>query len=130
MNNIFVDSLYYCNQNKEKIMSDEIKITNNNDDNRHETKCLCQSKGFRKFLIIALGTFVGVYSALCLFAALHRPPMMPPCAFGRYAGMGIEQPCPYKVMHHHHFKNHERQENPAIQKKVKPAPFDSQKFDD
>lgn len=42
--------------------------------------CFCQSKGFRKFLTIALGTFVGVFCALSLFAALHKPPM-PPCPF-------------------------------------------------
>ena len=59
-------------------MSDEIKIT-------EEKTCFCQSKGFRKFLIVATGTFVGAFLALSLFAALHRPPMpapMPcPCGY-------------------------------------------------
>ena len=44
--------------------------------------CLCHSKGFRKFLVIATGTFVGVYCALCLFTAIHRPPMPAPCPCG------------------------------------------------
>ena len=61
-------------------------------------ECFCKSKGFRKFLTIALGTFVGVYSALCLFFALHKPPMMPPGPYG-YGGVApIGCPC--------HFKNH------------------------
>ena len=45
-----------------------------------ETKkcdCFCKSEGFRKFIITALGTFVGVYMALSLFSAIHKPPM--PC---------------------------------------------------
>lgn len=49
--------------------------------------CLCCSEGFRDFLKITLGSFVGVFLALSLFAAMHRPPMpmmpqmpvMPPC---------------------------------------------------
>lgn len=63
----------------------------------HKCNCFCHSKGFRKFLVIALGSFVGVFSALSLFAALHKPPMMmPPC------------PCRCQMMrpamhHHHHF---------------------------
>ncbi len=47
-----------------------------------QCKCLCQSKEFRDFLKIALGSFVGVFCALSLFAALHKPPMLP-CPFGR-----------------------------------------------
>ncbi len=82
-------------------MSDEVKITT---ETRDEHKCFCQSKGFRKFLVIALGTFVGVYSALCLFAALHKP-MMPPQGFGY--GFGAPMPpamqCPCKHHHSHHF---------------------------
>ena len=42
-----------------------------------ECKCFCKSEGFRNFLITALGTFVGVYFALSLFTAIHKPPM--PC---------------------------------------------------
>jgi len=46
-----------------------------------QCKCLCCSEGFRDFLKIALGSFVGVFFALTLFAALHKPPV-PPCPFG------------------------------------------------
>ena len=74
-------------------MSDEIKVTE-----EKECKCFCHSKGFRKFLTIALGTFVGVYAALCLFTALHKPPMMPPMA-GPY---GFQGGCPCAIMQHHH----------------------------
>lgn len=47
---------------------------------RHEHDCICKSMGFRKFLVVALGSFVGVFCALCLFCALHKPPMMMPYA--------------------------------------------------
>ncbi len=43
--------------------------------------CLCHSEGFRKFIVVALGSFVGVFCALSLFAALHKPPMIAPCPF-------------------------------------------------
>lgn len=46
-----------------------------------QCKCICCSEGFKDFLKIALGSFVGVFFALSLFAALHKPPM-PPCPFG------------------------------------------------
>ena len=39
--------------------------------------CFCKSEGFRNFVVIALGTFAGVYMALSLFTAIHKPPM--PC---------------------------------------------------
>ena len=51
--------------------------------------CICKNKTFRKILVIATGTFVGVFCALSLFAALHKPPMMPPAAFGG----GFARPC-------------------------------------
>lgn len=71
-------------------MSEEEKI---------ETKCFCQSKGFRKFLVTALGTFVGVYAALSLFAAIHKPPM-PPCPMGYRMMPPIAAPCPYHQYKH------------------------------
>ena len=80
-------------------MSDEVKVTT---ETKEEHKCFCQSKGFRKFLVIALGTFVGVYSALCLFAALHKPPM-PPQGFEYGAGApvppAIQCPCRHHMKH-------------------------------
>ena len=60
-----------------------------------QCKCLCCSEGFRDFLKIALGSFVGVFFALTLFAALHKPPM-PPCHFG-----GMMRP---PIYHGQHFK--------------------------
>jgi len=45
-----------------------------------ECKCFCKSEGFRNFLTTTLGTFVGVYMALSLFSAIHKPPM--PCQHG------------------------------------------------
>ena len=67
-------------------------------------ECFCKSKGFRKFLVVAGGSFVGVFCALSLFAALHKPPMpmMPP--MGPMMG-GFNHPY---VMGHHmkHFKKH------------------------
>ena len=112
-------------------MSDEIKITNNenNHDAEHHSQCFCQSKGFRKFLVIALGTFVGVYCALCLFTALHRPPMIPPCMIYKgFAGAGIERPCPGKIMHHHHFKHHDG--NVMVQPgDGRPAPFEKERIE-
>ncbi len=56
-------------------MSEEIKYEHDHD-HSHEHDCICKSKGFRKFLVVALGSFVGVFCALCLFCALHKPPMM------------------------------------------------------
>ncbi len=63
-------------------MTEENKIA-------EEKTCFCQSKGFRKFLIIACGTFVGVYVALSLFAAIHKPPM----PMSAPAPMGGPCPC-------------------------------------
>ena len=77
-------------------MSEEIK-------NETEVKptCICQSKGFRKFLTIALGSFVGVFCALSLFAALHKPPM----PYGPYGVAPIMCPCHCKM---HHFNKFDR----------------------
>lgn len=53
-------------------MSDEIKEV------KEETcKCFCKSEGVKKVAIVALGTFIGVYAALSLFAATHKPPIRP-----------------------------------------------------
>ena len=105
-------------------MSDEVKVTH---EIENEHKCICQSKGFRKFLTIALGTFVGVYFALCLFTALHKPPMMIPHAFGPQGGM--MGGCPCKMVHHHHFDKMNQQHRinmprPDVNQNA-PAPFDS-----
>lgn len=65
------------------------------EENKIEThECICQKKGFRKFLIVASGTFVGAFLALSLFAALNKPPIPMP----------IPCPCQYQqTMGHHQF---------------------------
>ena len=47
---------------------------------QHREQCeyVCISKGFKNFLTITCGSFIGVFFALCLFGAIHTPPM-PPC---------------------------------------------------
>jgi len=54
-------------------MTEEIKI-----EEEKKCNCFCHSKGFKKFVVVAAGTFVGVYLALSLFAAIHKPPMPAP----------------------------------------------------
>ena len=83
---------------------------------KHE--CICHSKGFRKFLTIALGTFVGVYCALSLFAALHRPPMMPPCPCARDFGPRHAVQCPCKCQHHNFDKQKNFKGEPQHLKKI------------
>ena len=67
-------------------MSEEIKTIE-----EKKCTCLCQSEYFKKFSCIALGTFVGGFCAISLFAALNKPPMMMPMPMG---GM-------HKYHHHH-----------------------------
>lgn len=62
-----------------------------------EEKCFCHSKWFKKFLTATLGSFVGVFLALSLFAALHKPPMAAPCPCG--CGCGMMRPA---IHHYHH----------------------------
>ena len=101
-------------------MSDEIKVE------EKECKCFCHSKAFKKFLTIALGTFVGVYCALSLFAALHKPPMMPPSPY-------VMGGCPCQMMHHkHHFdkmKHAQRGDFKQVPQKDfgKKAPFEAKR---
>ena len=72
-------------------MSEENKI-----EVKEETcKCFCKSEWFKKFLIKTLAVFIGTFSALSLFAALHKPPMMKPIPYG------LKRPC-HCQMHHFH----------------------------
>ena len=100
-------------------MTDEVKITE-----EKECKCFCKSEGFRNFLTIALGTFVGFYCALSLFAALHRPPVMPPCAYGHN---GMRYGCPTKMIHHHH---HFKGDKTKFERPDRPAPFVKKNVED
>lgn len=100
-------------------MTDEVK---NLEEKEIETKeCFCQSKGVKKFVIVSLGTFVGAFAALSLFAALNKPPMMPP--------MG----CPMKNMfmgHHHMMKMHHKDCDCKCHKKMmKKYHFDHKKME-
>ena len=56
--------------------------------NSAETDYKCPfCKVVKKLLLIAVGTFIGFYCALCLFFTLHRPPMTPDCPkFRHHAG--------------------------------------------
>lgn len=62
-----------------------------------------ETEGFKKFLTTALATFVGVFCALTLFAALHKPPMKP-CHMGPHH---MKHPAMYHrydgYNHHHRF---------------------------
>ena len=83
-------------------MTEEIK-------NEEETKCCCVCKFIKcefcqKFLIVALGTFVGMFCAMSLFFALHKPPMMPPGAHFDFGGPQME----HAQWKPHHFKGHKK----------------------
>ena len=109
-------------------MSEEEKIVV---EEKNETKCFCQNKGFRKFLVIALGTFVGVYAALSIFFAIHRPPMMPPHAM--YGRAPIAAPCPCYHKHHHFDKGFikgDKGEYHKIKERKNIAPFDAERNND
>ena len=91
------------------------------DENRIESKketceCFCKSEWFKKFLTKTLAVFVGVFSALSLFAALNKPPI-PPCPYA------------YRMMHpamscHHHFKNFEKGARGDFYKRMEKRKFD------
>ena len=76
-------------------------MTNENKIEVTEKKCDCFlcSEWFKKFLVKALAVFVGTFSALSLFAALHKPPMIKPVPYGP----GMMRPCQCKM---HHFHGH------------------------
>ena len=78
-------------------MSEEIKTIE-----EKKCNCICQSEYFKKFTCITLGTFVGGFCALNLFAALNKPPMMPMMPMG-----GFKAPH-YQMMMHEgfHHKHH------------------------
>ena len=71
---------------------------------KEEEKCFCKSEGFQKFIIVATGSFVGVFLALSLFTALQRPPMPP--MHPQIPMAPIHRPLPQPM--HHHFKGEPR----------------------
>ena len=101
------------------------------EEEKTETKCICQNENFKKFVVIALGTFVGVYAALSLFAATHRPPMRP-CPMGYGSRGQIGAPCPFKQ--HHRFNKHIKGDRQDFHKDIRgnhePAPFDANRNND
>ena len=85
-------------------------------ENRIETvevknECFCKSIWFKKFLTKTLAVFIGVYTALSLFAALHKPPM-PPCPYAKGPMMRSA------MHHHHHFYKQDRFKGDYYQKKI------------
>lgn len=66
--------------------------------------CICKSEGFRNFVVVALGSFTGVFCAISLFCALHKPPMMPPVHPNMQPPVIIQQmqkPCECGCRKHH-----------------------------
>ena len=79
-------------------MTEENKI-----EKKEETcNCICKSKGFRNFIVVATGTFVGVFCALSLFAALHKPPMQPAPFVGAHMRPPMAQPYHFNKYHKMH----------------------------
>lgn len=98
-------------------MSEENKI-----EVKEETcNCICKSKGFRNFVVVATGSFVGVFCALSLFAALHKPPMPMPCHPAIY-GMRAPLTQPHHFTKHHKgprgdfhkMKHHKQMQKPPV----------------
>ena len=79
-----------------------------------EHGCIIKCECLRKFLIVALGTFVGVYLALSLFSFVHKPPM--PCAPQPVVIHQMQMPQPHHPEMranpfkgtHKHFRHHEK----------------------
>lgn len=91
-------------------MTEEIKNVE-----QQEKTCVCQSKLFKKFLVIATGSFVGVFCALSLFAALHKPPMMHPAMFHHH--MKKPMPCHCKGHFYGHKFKHDGMHKKHIEKR-------------
>ena len=70
-------------------MTEEIK-------NEEVKECFCK-KRFNDVVVVAIGTFVGVYCALSLFTAIHRPP----CPM--MMGFGYHHPGNFQHVIHHKF---------------------------
>lgn len=89
-------------------------MTEENKIEKLETKneCFCKSIWFKEFLVKTLAVFVGVYCALSLFAALHKPPM-PRCPFPHGGMMRPPIHC-----HHHHFNHHHKFKKECYHKKM------------
>lgn len=78
-----------------------------------ECKCFCQSKYFKKFLVVVFGSFVGVYFALSLFTLVHRPPIYQPYGFAPMPMHHYMNNCPCK-----HFKDKMKHYHKDFKKEV------------
>ena len=88
-----------------QIFKKGVKMTEEIKETEIKEECFCKSKSFRKFLIIAGGSFVGVFCALSLFAALNKPPL-PSAPIGPITPMVGAYGHPYAGHHMKHFKRH------------------------
>lgn len=120
---MFFVSFTLCNESNTINIGDFIMTEEMNQEIKEEKRCncICHSEGFKDFLKIALGSFIGVFCALTLFAALHKPPM-PPCHCHKMMRPPMHQ------MHHfndfqrgdfHKFKMEKRNFDKHIPVKVK-----------
>ena len=85
----FVSFYFVYTLIKEINMSEELNTI-------HEEKCFCKSEFFKRFASVALGTFVGGFCAISLFASLNKPPMMP------------MMPMMHHSIHSHHMMMHHK----------------------
>lgn len=81
-------------------MSDE-KILE--EKNQCKCGCICHNEFFQRTVAVAIGSFVGVFCAISLFAALHKPPM--PCPMGPMHPQ-MRPPIEYNRGHIDRYKNH------------------------
>ena len=81
-----------------------------------ECRCFIHCECVQKFFIVALGSFVGVFFALALFAALHRPPCAGPCPVGPKMKAPIEH---QQRFDHRQFRGEHRPPMPPMEKPVK-----------
>jgi len=101
----------------------EINEEKQTKENECVCKCFLKSEFLKKVLAIALGTFIGVYGSLSLFAATHKPPIK---KFHR-----MEHVMP--PMHHHpHMNNgpagfHHDFKQPDFDKHFAPKPIPTKK---
>lgn len=98
-------------------MTEEVKNEEIKQEIQHE--CFCR-KRLKDVFVIALGSFIGVYCALSLFSAIHRPRFNPPPMY-QYGMQYHHRIFPQDMMkynkhYHGNFEKFKNKENPDIQK--------------
>lgn len=99
---------------------------------KEECNCFCKSEGFRNFIVVATGTFVGVFCAISLFAALHKPPKfipMQPRMMQPYAIQNIHG-CPIQDMQRYHNDWRGVKPHPRFEGRRQYKDFDCPRFKD